>query len=258
MALAPEKFVEWLARHEHKDSIYGWVYQYHPRSDAHSVALCKLILEDLLASCHQLRERALTGKIVYGINYKSVFQLTGKTKNLDLAIGIGSPDTTKDSVPGIYQGEISTLLIACECKATMTEHSKSQPRIFDELSSSHEIVHKGGGPEVIAAGVTVVNIASTFVSPLRQTSTKLKVTNHKQPKAAEKMIKHLRGLPIRDQLDAIGFDAYATIVVNCDNQKPATLHIDPPAPQPVDRDEYGTFLLRLSTACAKRLESIVE
>jgi hypothetical protein len=146
------------------------------------------------------------------------------------------------------------VLISCEAKTVMTEHSKSQPRIFDELGSSHEIVHQGDR-EAIAAGVTVVNIASTFVSPLRQKSRKLHVSQHKQPRAAERMIAHLRGLPIRDDIDGIGFDAYTTIVVDCDNQGPASLWTDPPAPQPCDRDHYETFMARLSAAYSSRFGS---
>jgi len=247
MALAPKKFAQWMARHEHRDESYGFVYQYHPRSDAHSVALCRFIIQDLLATCDTLREQALAGTVVYGINYSHVFPLNKKKKTLDLAIGAGAPDTTKESVPGIYQGTISTLLFACESKTNMTEHAKSQPRIFDELSSSHEIVHQGEGNQVIAAGITVVNIAATFVSPLRQKSTTLHITTHKQPQAAERMIRHLRGLPIRDESEGVGFDAYANIVINCDNQHPAKLHTKPPAPQPGDADEYGTFLTRVSS-----------
>jgi hypothetical protein len=133
----------------------------------------------------------------------------------------------------------------------MTEHGKSQPRIFDELGSSHEIVHQGDR-EAIAAGITVVNIASTFVSPLRQKGRKLHVSKHKQPHAAERMINHLRGLPIRDVIDAVGFDAYATIVVDCDNQGPVSLWTDPPAPQPGDRDHYDTFVMRIAEAYATR------
>jgi hypothetical protein len=49
----------------------------------------------------------------------------------------------------------------------MTEHGKSQPRVYDELSSSHEIVHQGR-QDAIAAGITVVNVAPRFISPLRQ------------------------------------------------------------------------------------------
>lgn len=129
----------------------------------------------------------------------------------------------------------------------MTEHGKSQPRIFDELGSSHEIVHQGDR-EAIAAGITVVNIASTFVSPLRQRSKVLYVSKHKQPHAAQRMVDHLRGLPIRETVEGTGFDAYATVVVDCDNQGPARLWIEPPAPQPGDRDHYETFILRIANA----------
>lgn len=176
MPSAPTKFADWLAQHEHPDPTYGWVYQYHPRSDSHSVALCRFILEDLLASCAALREQAQARTVVYGINYSYRFPLSKKAKSLDLAIGAGTPDTKKESVAGIYQGTITELQLSCESKTVMTEHSKSQPRVFDELSSSHEIVHAGAGQNTIAAGITVVNIAATFVSPLRQKSAEMHVT----------------------------------------------------------------------------------
>jgi hypothetical protein len=250
---APESFASWLAAHEHKDPVHGWVYRYHPRSDAHSIALCTLILEDLLRACPSLTRDGLADKVVYGVNAKHTFP-NGKKKTLDLAIG-----TAKEIKDGtrfartIYPGEIGRVLISCEAKTVMTEHSKSQPRVFDELASSHEIVHQGDR-EAIAAGVTVVNIATTFVSPLRQKSAELHVSKHKQPNAAEKMINHLRGLPIRDGVSEVGFDAYATIVVDCDNQGPAFLWTEPPAPQPGDRDHYETFIARLSRAYASRFE----
>ncbi len=251
---APEKFAAWLTAHEHKDPVYGWVYRYHPRSDAHSIALCTLILEDLLRSCPKLAKDALADKIVYGINAKHTFP-NGKKKTLDLAIGtqkeLKQPDRFANT---IYAGEIERVLISCEAKTVMTEHAKSQPRVFDELGSSHEIVHQGDR-EALAAGVTVVNIASTFVSPLRQKGSKLHVSKHNQPRAAERMVNHLRGLPIRDTLDGVGFDAYATIVVDCDNQTPALLWTDPPAPQPGDPDHYETFIARLSDAYSSRFGS---
>ncbi len=251
---APENFASWLAAHEHKDPVYGWVYRYHPRSDAHSVALCTLILEDLLRACPLLTKAALADKVVYGINARHTFP-NGKTKTLDLAIG-----TTKELNEGtrfartIYPGQIARVLIACEAKTVMTEHSKSQPRVFDELASSHEIVHQGDR-EAIAAGVTVVNIAKTFVSPLRQKSAELHISKHKQPSAAERMVNHLRGLPIRKAPTGVGFDGYATIVVDCDNQGPAFLWTDPPAPQSGDPDYYESFIARLAEAYASRFGS---
>ncbi len=248
---APQQFAEWLTEHEHKDPKYGWVYHYHSRSDAHSIALCKLILQDLLLDCPVLASQALADQVVYGINARHVFP-NGKKKTLDLAIGTAKAiDQAGRFGDTICPGKIDRVLISCEAKTVMTEHGKSQPRVFDELGSSHEIVHQGDR-EAIAAGITVVNIATTFVSPLRQRGGELHVSKHKQPHAAERMVNHLRGLPLRDAIDAAGFDAYATIVVDCDNQGPATLWTDPPAPQPGDRDHYDQFISRISEAYTAR------
>ncbi|MCI0334173.1 MAG: hypothetical protein L0228_13225 [Planctomycetes bacterium] len=236
---APQNFTDWLTSHEHRDPAYGWVYRYHSRSDAHSIALCGFVLKDLLEACPALKTDALAGKIIYGINARHTFP-NGKKKTLDLAIG--TVTTVKETAPfadAIHTGEIDRVLISCEAKTVMTEHGKSQPRVFDELGSSHEIVHQGDR-KAIAAGITVVNIAKTFVSPLRQKSPELHVSTHKQPHAAQRMVNHLRGLPIRETTKATGFDAYATIVVDCDNQGPAMLWTKPPAPQPGDSDHYGS------------------
>jgi hypothetical protein len=247
---APKDFAEWLTSHEHPDPVFAWVYRYHPRSDAHSVALCELVLRDIIGACRQAREHALADKIVYGINARHTFP-NGKKKTLDLAIGTPRSVDGGDRFAGtIHRGEIERVLLACEAKTCMTEHGKSQPRIFDELSSSHEIVHQGDR-EAIAVGITVVNIAVTFVSPLRQKGKQLYISKHKQPHAAERMVNHLRGLPIRDSADGVGFDAYATLVVDCDNQGPAALWTDSPAPQPGDRDHYDTFVKRIAEAYAK-------
>jgi hypothetical protein len=248
---APQQFIEWLTAHEHRDPVYGWVYRYHSRSDAHSVALCGFVLEDLLMACPALTKNALNNTVIYGINARHTFP-NGKKKTLDLAIGTAK--TIKDTARfsgAIHTGEIDRVLISCEAKTVMTEHGKSQPRVFDELGSSHEIVHQGDR-KAIAAGITVVNIATTFVSPLRQRSPVLHVSKHKQPRAAQRMVDHLRGLPIRATARATGFDAYSTIVVDCDNQGPAMLWTKPPAPQPGDSDHYDTFIVRIADAYAAR------
>jgi hypothetical protein len=247
----PEAFTDWLTAHEHKDPNYGRVYRYHSRSDAHSISLCRFVLADLLAACPALRDHAIADRIVYGINARHTFP-NGKRKTLDLAIGTAlAVNDTPRFGDAIQTGDIARVLIACEAKTVMTEHGKSQPRVFDELSSSHEIVHQGDR-QAIAAGITVVNIARTFVSPLRQKSKKLHVSQHKQPHATERMVNHLRGLPIRQSVDETGFDAYATIVVDCDNQGPATLWTMRPAPQPGDHDHYDTFIEKIAKAYAAR------
>jgi hypothetical protein len=280
--LAPERFVAWMSSYSHVDRRYGHVYRYHSRSDAHSVALCTEILRDLLHACPVLREQAERGQIVYGINTVLLWPSTGKTKTLDLAVGTPAettgvatstgqprsrmrsralalpepPSRLPDAPSGISKAPLADAFIACEAKSVMTEHSKSKPRVYDELSSSHEIVHQGR-PDAIATGITVVNIAETFVSPLRQTSADaLFISQHRQPTAAGGMIQHLRGLPIREVVGQVGFDAYATIVVESDNRGDVKLWTEAPAPQPGDRDHYQTFLDRISQFYTERFTII--
>ncbi len=237
-----------MSAHEHKDKLLGYVYRYHGRSDAHSKALCKFIMEDLLNHCQVLREQAEQHLVVWETNARFTFLQTAKKKTLDLAVGppAGGPI-------GVSVAILADVFFACEAKTVMTEHGKSQPRIFDELNSSHEIVHQGN-PKAIAAGITVVNIAETFVSPLRQRrdQTDLVVSKHRQPEVTQRMVAHLRGLPIRERVGQAGFDAYATVVIKCDNQGPATLWTGTPAPQPDDRDHYETFITRIARFYTER------
>jgi hypothetical protein len=245
--LAPEKFAEWMSKHEHRDPKYGYIYHYHPRSDAHSIALCGFILDDLLETCQTLREQARRREVVYGINTHFTWQSTGKSKTLDLAIGPPASPLMEPltDTPIIKVNRLAKVFFSCEAKSVMTEHGKSRPRVYDELSSSHEIVHQGSRG-AIATGITVVNIAETFISPLRQNNAEtVYISQHKQPEAAKSMVQHLRGLPIRDVVGEVGFDAYATVVVDCDNQAPAHLWTSSPAPQPGDRDHYETFIRRI-------------
>jgi hypothetical protein len=66
-ATAPARFVAWLSAYQKTDR-HGHTYMYHFRSDAHSVELCYLILEDLVAACPLVRTHALADKVAYGIN----------------------------------------------------------------------------------------------------------------------------------------------------------------------------------------------
>ncbi|MGC3971635.1 MAG: hypothetical protein QM775_31105 [Pirellulales bacterium] len=256
--LAPANFVQWMTQNTQVDRKLGHEYRYHPRSDSHSIAICKLVVEDLVNACPLLAEHARLGKVVYGVNVEYMWPRSSKTKTIDLALGF-PVDTVVDLLPGfpIAEAAMRQVIFSCEAKACMTEHSKSQPRIFDELSSSHAIVHAGDN-NAIAAGITVVNIANRFVSPLRQKipGAALEWTNHTQPRAATNMVNHLRGLPIRSSLDEPGFDAFATIVIDCDNQQPAGLINAPPAPQPGERDHYDTFVESIARAYTERFSSL--
>ncbi|MBI3096955.1 MAG: hypothetical protein HYY93_01720 [Planctomycetes bacterium] len=244
---APERFVRWMSAHRHVDRETGQVYRYHPRSDSHAIALCSEILSDLLSSCPTLARQAKDGRIVFGINVLVESAETGKKKTLDLAIGLPpAGEKIRSGDTPIAPGTIDRILFSCEAKTVMTEHSKSKPRLYDELSSSHEIVHQSW-PDAIATGITIVNIANSFVSPLRQTAGKpVCISEHKQPRAAAGMIAHLRGLRQRDEVGKVGFDAFASVVVECDNQSDkVSLWTSPPAPQAGDVDSYQAFLTRV-------------
>jgi len=254
---APQRFVQWMTTHEHVDKRQGLTYRYHPRSDAHSVALCELIAQDLIRSTPALQEGIRSGRVACGISVPFAGR-DGRLKTLDLAFGEDS--RVLPSAIGLNDlataKSLSRVILSCEAKSAMTEHSKSQPRIYDELSSSHEIIHQADA-KALAAGVVVVNIAAEFVSPTRQfPGQPVCVSKHKQPHAAARMISHLRRLPIRSTEGAVGFDAFAIIVVNCDNVGPATLWTDAPAPQPGDSDHYASFVSRLSAALEARLAGI--
>lgn len=254
---APERFAQWMSNHCHVDRRFGHVYRYHSRSNAHSTAPCEEILKDLLQVCPVLRSQAQRGEIAFGINAKFTWPSTGKTKTLDLALGPPAGPIRKTIVVGeIAKSKLADVFLSCEVKSVMTEHSKSKPRVYDELSSSHEIIHQGRA-NAIAAGITVVNIAETFVSPLRQNSPEsLHVSEHDQPDDAADVIQHLRGLHIREAVGQVGFDAYCTIVVDCDNQGDVRLWTDPPAPQPGDKDHYETFLNRISRFYSERFSVV--
>jgi hypothetical protein len=155
---ASKRFVEWLTRNVHTDEL-GYKYRYHPRSDNHSKVLCALILSDLLDACPLLEEHAVKGLIAFGINYRHVWEGTRKPKTIDLALGtmaegaaadnpepevqlmLGAPreklpSTVTARTVRIHRAPLGSVLVSCEAKAVMTEHGKSQPRLFDELSSS--------------------------------------------------------------------------------------------------------------------------
>jgi len=254
---APLRFAKWMTENTHIDKNLGHTYRYHSRSDAHSKALCKFIAEDLIDASSVMAQHAQEGKIVYAINCRYKWPSSAKAKTIDLAIGIADQSLLElgpDEV--IAHGVPKRVLLSCEAKTCMTEHGKSKPRIYDELSSSHTIVH-AGDKEALAAGIAVVNIADQFASPLRQMKGQpLMFKQHTQPKAAEQMVEHLRGLPIRQKIEEEGFDGYSTIVISCDNQGPATLWTELPAPQDGDMDHYDSFVEKLAREYDERFSDL--
>src|SRR6202030_3993931 len=81
----------------------------------------------------------------------------------------------------------ATVLVAVEAKACMTEFGKARPRLYDELNSSHLTIH-GDTNSAVAVGFAMINVAETFVSPIRNpwplADHEAVINHHRQPRAA--------------------------------------------------------------------------
>lgn len=235
---APDKLVEHLRE-----------AGYHPRSNIHGKVLCELVLEDLFAVCPRIAEHAEAGRLVYDIQRKII---VGSSEwNIDLVLGpppAGVPKAV--SAKGIQRASPATIRIAIEAKTIMTEHGKARRNRQRDLDSFHQFVHRYD-QATIAAGLTVVNIAERFKSPLRSS-----ISLHKRVKTlVQETMSLLRALPLRSaQGESAGLDANGAIVVSHDNiDLGATcLVLSPPAPQIGDPLQYDAFLRRVCDSYTQR------
>jgi hypothetical protein len=248
------------------------MWQYHSRSDHHSKLSCWAIAFDMLSTSSLLRQHVAAGKVTIGVNHEMVDFKSRRKKNLDLVIARPSdaPTSTRpatlaeladgigvilsaeeravfQALPPVDKLPVGAVLVALEAKACMTAHSKSRPRLYDELNSSQQTIH-GAADQAVAIGLAMINIAPTFVSPGRQKEGDPVVTEHNQPAVTESVIRKLRELPRRTAPGTDGFDALGILVVDLRNDgTPVQIHTDPPAPQPGDQDTYAEMVMRAAT-----------
>ena len=158
---------------------------------------------------------------------------------------------TLTALPAIRQAPVGAVLAALEAKATMAEHGKAGPRLYDELNSSHQIVHASSN-RALSIGFFMVNASSIFISPDRNknlaSDEPRNVTIHKQPAAAEHSINVVKGLPRRSGTSGTGYDGMAIVVIEMPNDgiTPVRLITAPPAPPRGDIFNYDTMLTRVS------------
>ncbi len=251
-------------------------WQYHPQSDRHSKIACWGVLFDLLQASALLRTHVAAGKVHFGVNHVMQDFVHNKKKALDLVLcrpGEAAttprsrrPDTlsslaarweiqltarqqaTLGGLPVITQAPVGAVLVALEAKATMTEHSKAGPRLYDELNSSHQIVHAASN-RALSVGFFMVNASDRFLSPERNKGlARPVVTIHRQPAAAEHSINVVKGLPRRSGISGTGYDGLAIVVIDMvnDGVTPVTLVTGPPAPPPGDIFNYDAMLTRVA------------
>ena len=248
-------------------------WQYHPRSDHHSKVACWSVLFDLLSCSDLLLAHAQAGKIAFGINHQMVDHTNGRRKDLDLVIcrprlqpeeapakaprtfaamadewriELTTPERERlSALPDLAERPAGSILMALEAKACMTEFAKARPRLYDELTSSHSVVH-GDTDAAIAVGFVMINGASTFLSPLRHTDVP---TRHDQPLQTQLTIEKIRALPRRESVGKPGFDAIAAVVVRCANDavSPVTIITETAegAVAPQDVLHYDTMINRI-------------
>lgn len=250
----------------------GQPWNYHSRSDHHSKVACWGIIFDLLRICSMFREHVRQQKVIFGINQRITDYTMDRKKDLDLVIATPASDTVPEafdlrelgrgynvqltraeeselaSLPKLHKGQVGTVLVALEAKACMTAHQKALPRLYDELNSSHQTVH-GAHDTTISAGFVMINIADRFLSPGMNKGLPFDPphwSSHTQPKAAEITLEKIRKLPRRAKIGTAGYDALASVVVDCVNDgSPVTLHAASPSPQPGDLLHYDSMIDRL-------------
>jgi len=272
----PEIITRTLSNPAVPDKVHGNRWQYHPRSDRHSKIACWAILFDLLQHSRALVAQILAGDVAFGINHEMRDFKTGRKKSLDLVICTpGTPNGAKkrpttfhklaqkygidltaeeqetlNRLPEVEEKPVGEVHVALEAKACMTAHSKAQPRLYDELSSSHQTIH-GSNAFAIAAGFVMVNISESFVSPGKNAFCIAEGTpeynKHIQPRDTEGIIRKVGEIQRRSNTGESGFDAIGLVVVLCANDgSPLEVCTSAPAPQPREVLHYDSMIRRIA------------
>ena len=239
-------------------------WQYHSRGGRHSLTACWGVMFDLLANSALLRQHVGDGKVVFGLDHKMHDYAANRAKNLDLVIARPHDAgwTTKRAprrfselpdafdmeltalqraalamLPDPLEGAVGAVHLAVEAKACMTAFTKSYPRLYDELNSSHAVID-GASNRALAVGLAIINVADEFVSPVG------KRNRHNQPRNALGAIAKVEQLPRRSGDEGAGYDGLGIVLVDLVNDgSTVTLAGHPPVPV---NYEYERMVVRLA------------
>ncbi|HVF13563.1 MAG TPA: hypothetical protein VM942_03130 [Acidimicrobiales bacterium] len=239
-------------------------WQYHSRGGRHSLTACWGVMFDLLANSSLLREHVLSGKVVFGLDHQMHDYAANRSKNLDLVVArphdggwtrkrrprlfaelpalfdMHLNDDQRSalaSLPNPLEGAVGAVHLALEAKACMTAFSKSYPRLYDELNSSHAVIH-GASNRALAVGLAIINVADEFVSPVGIRN------RHDQPAGALGAIAKVGQLPRRSGDEGVGYDGLGIVLVDLTNDgSPVTLASSPPVPV---NYEYERMVVRIA------------
>ncbi|MCO5322087.1 MAG: hypothetical protein M9922_11900 [Microthrixaceae bacterium] len=240
------------------------MWQYHSRGARHSITSCWGILLDLLANSSLLRKHVEEDTVVFGLDHEMQDFAASRSKNLDLVIAKPNESgwtrkraprrfselpalydmvLTKEqraamaSLPDPLEGAVGAVHLAVESKACMTAFTKSYPRFYDELNSSHAVIH-GASNRALAVGLAIINTADEFVSPVG------KRNRHNQPQDARGAIDKVEQLPRRSGDEGVGYDGLGIILVDLANDgSPVVLPSSPKVPA---NYQYDRMILRIA------------
>jgi len=206
------------------------------------------LVHDLLHNCPSMKERASAGQLVYDLNF-TIFTGTSEW-NVDLVFGEPPLEMEPpDPAVSIVRTAPSTVQIAVEAKAVMTEHRKAIKNRKRDLEAHHDHVHRYNA-RAIAGGVLLINSAPLFKSPLRA-----EPTRHHQPEALVKhCVDQLRAVATRTSADGAGMDAKAAIVLDMENITLGRVRYakSPPAPSVGDPMHYDAFIQAMCNQYSER------
>lgn len=240
------------------------MWQYHSRGARHSITSCWGILFDLLANSSLLCQHVEEDRVVFGLDHEMQDFAASRSKNLDLVIAKPNESgwtrkraprrfselpalydmvLTKEqraamaSLPDPLEGAVGAVHLAVESKACMTAFTKSYPRFYDELNSSHAVVH-GASNRALAVGLAIINTADEFISPVGERNA------HNQPADANGAIAKVEQLPRRSGDEGVGYDGLGIILLDLVNDgRPVTLPSSPKVPA---NYEYDLMILRIA------------
>lgn len=250
----PEAFIRHLAEQ-----------RYHPRSDAHSNAICLGILIDLIDYCKPLRQKIEKGELVARLNH--TVTVNYQHWNIDLALGPPPGKPTPPAQGSVISFSVPTVIeVAIEAKGVMTEHGKARHNRLRDLQAFHSHAHTYN-QKVVAVGLVVVNMSEYYWSPTRAVND---ITHHRNiSQLAAETVDLYRNLPLRNSpSDGPGLESACVLVIKHDNlgknpnlpenapeARDTELVTRPPAPQPGDPLHYATMVHRVCQAYTDRWAS---
>jgi hypothetical protein len=211
-----------------------------------------------------LRQHVEVGKVVFGLDHKMHDYAANRSKNLDLVIARPHGDGWSKKraprrfselpalndmhledaqrrrladIPDPVEGAVGAVHLALEAKACMTAFAKSYPRLYDELNSSHAVIH-GASNRALAVGLAIVNVADEFISPVGGRN------RHTQPKDALGAMAKIEQLPRRSGDEGTGYDGLGIVLLDLENDgSPVKLAARPAVPT---NYQYDRMILRIA------------